>query len=144
MTSINRRAFLEMAVALGATAAWGLSSSKIPWRERRELYPEGVASGDPDTNSVLLWTRRPPTANSDVKSLHVEVAEDESFQKIVVRAEAPISQSSDWTCRVLAGGLKPATVYWYRFTDSDGNGSRIGRTITAPRDDDSKTVRSYL
>ncbi len=141
MTSINRRAFLEMAVALGATAAWGLSSSKIPWRERRELYPEGVASGDPDTNSVLLWTRRPPTANSDVKSLHVEVAEDESFQKIVVRAEAPISQRSDWTCRVLAGGLKPATVYWYRFTDSDGNGSRIGRTITAPRDDDSKPVR---
>jgi hypothetical protein len=33
---------------------------------------------------------------------------------------------------VLIGGLKPRTVYWYRFSDRDGNGSRIGRTITAP------------
>ena len=29
------------------------------WPERRDLYPEGVASGDPDPNSVILWTRRP-------------------------------------------------------------------------------------
>src|SRR5439155_366636 len=29
-------------------------------------------------------------------------------------------------------GLKPRTVYWYRFTDEHGFGSRIGRTITAP------------
>ena len=42
------------------------------------------------------------------------------------------SEASDWTCRVLAGGLKPAQVYWYRFTDPHGNGSRVGRTITAP------------
>ena len=34
----------------------------------------------------------------------------------------------DWTARVLVGGLKPARAYWYRFTDADGNGSRVGRT----------------
>jgi alkaline phosphatase D len=143
MTSISRRAFLEMAVALGATAAWGLSSSgsNIPWRERRDLYPEGVASGDPDSSSVLLWTRRPPIEGSVIKSLHVEIAEDELFKKIAVTAEAPISEASGWTCRVLAGGLKPASVYWYRFADSEGNGSRVGRTITAPRDDDHRPVR---
>ena len=27
----------------------------------------------------------------------------------------------------------PSTEYWYRFTDEDGNGSRIGRTLTAPQ-----------
>ena len=42
---------------------------------------------------------------------------------------------------MLVGGLKPATIYWYRFTDDDGEGSRIGRTITAPRDDDARPVR---
>ena len=34
---------------------------------------------------------------------------------------------------MLVGRLKPARVYWYRFTDGEGNGSRVGRTITAPR-----------
>src|SRR5262249_30901386 len=61
-----------------------------------------------------------------------EVAEDEGFRKVVVSEPAPIAPQSDWTCRVLAGGLEPARIYWYRFTDSEGAGSRIGRTRTAP------------
>ena len=41
----------------------------------------------------------------------------------------------------MAAGLKPATEYWYRFTDADGNGSRVGRTLTAPRERDARPVR---
>jgi alkaline phosphatase D len=142
--AINRRSFLEMAIALGATAAWGnpiAGRSNISWRERRDFYPEGVASGDPESNSVLLWTRRPPLNGNTEEKLTAEVAEDESFTRVVASTEAPISQASDWTCRVLAGGLKPARVYWYRFTDHQGNGSRIGRTITAPEESDDRPVR---
>jgi alkaline phosphatase D len=51
-----------------------------------------------------------------------------------------VSADADWTCRVLVGRLKPATVYWYRFTHEHGNGSRIGRTITAPDKNDSRPV----
>lgn len=40
---------------------------------------------------------------------------------------------SDWTCRVLVGHLKPNTTHWYRFVESEGVGTRIGRTRTAPR-----------
>ncbi|MGA8866855.1 MAG: alkaline phosphatase D family protein [Candidatus Sulfotelmatobacter sp.] len=146
MTTISRRSFLEMAIALGATAAWGqpfAARSNVSWQERRDIYPEGVASGDPESDSVLLWTRRPPQSkdHSTAEKLNVEVAEDESFRRVVATAEAPISEASDWTCRVLAGGLKPANVYWYRFTDSQGYGSRVGRTITAPADDDARPVR---
>jgi len=144
MSTISRRSFLEMAVALGATAAWGqpfASESQNHWVERRDLYPEGVASGDPESDSVLLWTRRPPVGPSTAKHLNVEVAEDQSFKRVIATALAPISEASDWTCRVLAGGLSPARVYWYRFTDVEGNGSRIGRTITAPGEDDSRPVR---
>ena len=144
MTTTSRRSFIQMATALGASAAWGrpfTTPSKISWRESRELYPEGVASGDPDSDSALLWTRRPPSHNSVMDRLRVEVAEDEAFRRVVATAEAPISQASDWTCRALAGGLKPARVYWYRFTDAQGNGSRVGRTITAPTDEDARPVR---
>lgn len=142
--AITRRSFTEMALALGAAAAWGrptATRSKVSWHERREVYPEGVASGDPASESVMLWTRRPPKDGNTVTEVTVEVAEDESFTRVVASAEAPLSEASDWTCRVLAGGLKPARVYWYRFTDEHGFGSRVGRTITAPADDDNRPVR---
>jgi alkaline phosphatase D len=79
MSTISRRSFLGMAAAIGATAAWGRPfgiESPTPWYERRDLFPEGVASGDPDSNSVLLWTRRPPTSRNLTLKLNVEVAED--------------------------------------------------------------------
>lgn len=144
MTATSRRSFIQMAAAMGATACWGqpfATRSKVSWHERRDFYPEGVASGDPESDSVLLWTRRPPKDGSIMDKLHVEVAEDELFNRVVAVAEAPISEASDWTGRVLAGGLKPARAYWYRFTDADGRGSRIGRTITAPAEDDNRPVR---
>jgi alkaline phosphatase D len=143
MAFMTRRSFLEMAAVLGASVAWGdpfAKASQVQWQERRDLYPEGVASGDPDSYSVLLWTRRSPAPSHPVQRLTVEVAEDESFHSVVATASAPISEASDWTCRVLAGGLKPARVYWYRFTDDEGFGSRVGRTITAPIDDDARPV----
>src|SRR5215469_11152566 len=133
-----------MAIALGATAAWANAfgtRSNVSWHERRDLYPEGVASGDPESDSVLLWTRRPPENGSVADQLTVEVAEDESFTRVVASAVAPLSAASDWTCRVLVGGLKPAKVYWYRFVDGRANGSRIGRTITAPSNSDTRSVR---
>lgn len=141
--TFNRREFLAMAAVIGANAAWGRglgSPSSVAWQERRDLYPEGVSSGDPDSNSVLLWTRRAAT-NPPVEELTVEVALDESFRKVIAKRTAKISPAADWTCRVLVGGLKPGNVYWYRFTDQHGFGSRIGRTITAPSDDDPRPVR---
>jgi alkaline phosphatase D len=144
MTNISRRSFLEMAVAISATAAWGNLSplpSRMVWRERRDLFPEGVASGDPDSSSVLLWTRYPQPVGSGEAKLNLEVAEDERFTRVIAKQAAPISAVSDWTCRVLVGGLKPSSVYWYRFTNGDGHGSRVGRTITAPKSADSRPVR---
>ena len=138
---ISRRSFLETATALGASLAWvgPARGSNVDWRERRDLYPQGVASGDPDPHSVILWTRR-PFAEGARQRLTVEVAEDEAFKRVVAQASAPVSSASDWTARVLIGGLEPARVYWYRFSDADGNGSRIGRTITAPLPDDPRPV----
>ena len=139
---MNRRAFIVAAASWGAAAAWGWPaprSSQTAWHERRQLFPEGVASGDPDSNSVLFWTRYPSSGKQ--AQLTLEVAEDELFERVTASTPVTVSAEADWTCRVLVGGLKPARVYWYRFSDSDGNGSRIGRTVTAPDNDDSRSVR---
>ena len=139
--TLNRREFVQMAAAMGAACAWGgpARASRTRWTERRSFYPEGVASGDPAPDSVILWTRRPFDAGAR-QLLTVEVAQDEAFRKVVATAPAPVSSTSDWTTRVLVGGLKPGQVYWYRFTDAEGNGSRVGRTITAPRDGDTRPI----
>jgi alkaline phosphatase D len=138
---LNRRHFIQAAAAMGASLAWGgtAHASRTNWTERRDLFPEGVASGDPDPHSVILWTRR-PFEQGQRHLLTVEVAEDEAFRRVVAHAPAPVSAAADWTSRVLVGGLKPARTYWYRFTDRAGNGSRIGRTITAPAPDDPRPV----
>src|SRR6267154_4163433 len=138
---ISRRSFLKTAAAIGAWLVWvgPARSSRVHWHERRDLYPQGVASGDPDPHSVILWTRR-PFESGGRRVLTVEVAEDDAFRRVVAKASAPVSAEPDWTTRVLVGRLKPARVYWYRFADGEGNGSRVGRTITAPLANDPRPV----
>lgn len=143
MARVTRRQFLTAAAAMGVSTAWArppLEQSPRAVRERRDLFPEGVASGDPDDHSVLLWTRRPFPSGSAVR-LAVEVAEDEGFARIVAHASVRAVAESDWTCRILVGNLTSRRVYWYRFIDPDGNSSRIGRTQTAPTADDAGPVR---
>jgi alkaline phosphatase D len=139
---MTRRDFIARAATIGATLAWAgpVFAAARAWHERRDLYPEGVASGDPEPDSVVLWTRRPfTTGNRGL--LTVEVARDRDFRKLVTRPQARVLADSDWTCRVLAAKLRPSTVYWYRFLDEEGNGSRVGRTITAPAVNDERQVR---
>src|ERR1700744_3666204 len=127
MTDLTRRLFLERAAALGAALAWAgpIRASALARHERRELFPEGVASGDPEPDSVILWTRRPPPPGTSAR-LTVEVAEDPDFHRLVATTRALAPEESDWTCRVLVAGLEPSTVYWYRLTDAEGDGRRTG------------------
>jgi alkaline phosphatase D len=141
--ALNRREFMASAAAMGAALAWApgaVHASARRWTERRDLYPEGVASGDPTANSVILWTRRPPATGKPAPALTLEVAEDESFRRVVATTSIVPKAENDWTVRVLAAGLNPARVYWYRFIDASGNGSRVGRTRTAPADNDPRPV----
>src|SRR5579885_3368081 len=144
MPDLERRKFLKLAASLGAALAVGctpIRESSSGWRERRSLYPQGVASGDPDENSVLLWTRRPYADGRKSATLQVEVAEDPAFTRVIAKTQARVQAESDWTCCVLVGRLSAAHEYWYRFVDDEGNGSRIGRTLTAPKLDDPRPTR---
>jgi len=141
---LTRREFVAGAAAMGATLAWAESSaarSRLQWVERRDLFAEGVASGDPAVDSVLLWTRVSADASLPEVPLTVEVAEDAAFERVVATARTRALAAADYTCRVLVGGLKPARIYWYRFLDEQGRGSRIGRTRTAAQSNDPRAVR---
>ncbi len=142
MTTLNRRRFLAAAASFGVVSVWSRASaspSEMHWRERRDLFREGVASGDPTFDSVMLWTRY-TTDGKRAVPLTLEVAEDAEFAHVVATKKTKVAADADWTCRILVGGLKPAREYWYRFTDVDGNGSRVGRTLTAPAPGDARRV----
>ena len=142
MGVITRREFLATAAAFGASLAWRTGyaqSSRISWSERRDLYPQGVASADPHADSVILWTRRPFEGN-EAHKLRVEIADDAAFARVVATTTATVSAETDWTCRVLAANLKAGRVYWYRFADEHEFGSRVGRTVTAPAENDPRPV----
>ena len=142
--ALSRRAFAAQAAALGAALAFGRTSAQAgvgARAERRDLYPQGVASGDPRPDSVILWTRRAPDSGVTSHHLTVEVAGDPNFAKLVARGDVAVTAATDWTCRFLAAGLKPSREYWYRFGDEAGNTSRVGRTRTAPADDDDRAVK---
>ncbi|TXH25157.1 MAG: phosphodiesterase [Cyclobacteriaceae bacterium] len=141
--SVSRRKFLQslfVGFALTTTKGW---ANKLPAIaiERRDLFPQGVASGDPAPDSVILWTRRPSVNNNTAKKLTVEVSTTADFKKIHAGGTATLRADSDWTCRFLVTDLKPNREYWYRFVDDQGFASRIGRTITAPAKDSDEPVR---
>lgn len=142
--SFTRRKFLQSSFFIGFALAtrkgW---ANKLPSMavERRDLFPQGVASGDPKPNSVILWTRRPPIKNSTAKKLIVEISTSPEFKKILAGGTTHINVDSDWTCRFIATELEPNHEYWYRFIDEHGYASRTGRTITAPADDSDEPVR---
>lgn len=98
-------------------------------------FTHGVASGEPDTDSVLLWTRF--VAEGDVR-LRVEVARDVGFSRIVSGGETTAEIQRDCTARITLRGLEPGRWYFYRFIAPDGSMSVTGRTRTLPVGDVSK------
>ncbi|MES1199088.1 MAG: alkaline phosphatase D family protein [Pseudomonadota bacterium] len=120
---ITRRSAL-FAASLAATPvpAWARGLS-------RGTFTHGVASGDPLTDRVILWTRFVPSGDGHVAW---EIADDEAFQHVVSRGEADASMRTDFCVKVDAGGLSPGRPYFYRFL-SAGGPSVTGMTRTAPQ-----------
>lgn len=96
-------------------------------------FTHSVASGEPAADSMLLWTRYVPAADTNVIRLEVELALDPDFTKVVAGAAVRTGAYRDWTAKATVDGLKPGSVYWYRFIAPDGTKSPVGRTKTLPR-----------
>ena len=138
---LTRRLFMVSAAALAALPAMGAPTSRGTRRRARweaDPFQQGVASGDPDSTSVVLWTRlcpRPSEPGFGVppRSLEVrwEIAENESFSGGVRGGSAVATPQLGHSVHVEVHGLRPGRHYWYRFTSDDAR-SPVGRTRTMP------------
>src|SRR5262245_34447325 len=139
LSSVERRAFLVGGFAVvGASALSGIPLIARP-RWSASPFTLGVASGDPEATSVVLWTRLAPDpvtngGGMSRESVEVgwEVASDDAMKKIVRKGRATAAAERAHTVHVDVDGLEPERHYWYRFTAGDAV-SRIGRTRTLPR-----------
>lgn len=94
-------------------------------------FRHGLASGDPDQTSVMLWTA---LTNDGGGYRGVEVATDAGFENIVFESGEDIRyimMQPLGTLKILATGLQPGQSYFYRFRLEDAY-SPIGLTRTLP------------
>ncbi len=110
---------------------------------KTDLLPfgHGVASGDPLSDRVILWTRvtvpdkRGYTVADPqgIKKIQVDwmIASDPNFETIVQKGRVSTEKRLDWTVKVDATGLLPSKTYYYAFA-ALGRTSLIGKTRTAP------------
>jgi alkaline phosphatase D len=143
--ALSRRTLLLSSAAAGAATAattWPLAASAAPYRGplRADPFTLGVASGDPDADGFVLWTRLAPTPLADdglggMPSRDVpvswEVAADGRFRHIMRRGIAVARPSAAHTVHVELNGLLPGREYHYRFK-AERYVSAAGRTRTAP------------
>jgi alkaline phosphatase D len=139
----TRRRFLTLAGAASVLAfSTRLPGTQNAYSQSRALsgYPFtlGVASGDPLSDSVVLWTRLAPEALDPFGGMPYtpvdvtwELAGDEAFTRIVQRGTAVARPEFAHSVHVDVQGLEPGREYFYRFV-ADGERSPAGRTRTAP------------
>lgn len=92
-------------------------------------FTHGVASGDPDVDRVVIWTR---VANELVgEPLVWTAARDPGLADVVAKGEVRAKAADDQTVQVEVGGLHPDTHYWYGF-EANGESSQVGHFRTLP------------
>lgn len=144
---MNRRQFLKSAgcfIASASVMTWsGCASEDEPTdgtTPSSDVFPQGVASGDPQETSVVLWTRALPRAGDGPVSVRLEVSEREDFSTMIVKQMLEATKDSDHTLRVFVQDLSPGRSYFYRFV-AGSDKSITGRTRTAPAQDADVEVR---
>lgn len=96
------------------------------------VFQYGVASGDPTSTSVILWSHI--STDQETAEYRVEVSKSADFSEILSSVDGVTSASDDFTTKVDFTGLEPGEEYYYRFI-FDGETSDIGRTKTLPEGD---------
>jgi len=100
------------------------------WQADFKPFYHGVASGDPLSDRVIIWTRVTPEAEGEVHGVW-QIALDETMEQLVQSGAFTTGPERDYTVKVDVAGLQPNTRYYYRFEALDAS-SPVGRTKTAP------------
>ena len=128
-TLLRRRSLLQASGAsLGVLSLRGFAIDK----PAAAHFTHGIASGDPLSDRVILWTRvLPGSGNAEAVPCTWQVATDETFETVIASGEAVARAERDFTVKVDATGLAPAQSYCYRFI-ANGVSSPVGCTRTLP------------
>jgi alkaline phosphatase D len=123
MNSISRRTLIaSAALAAGSAPLQAVANTAAG-------FTHGVASGDPLSHRIILWTRF--VSQVPVKLIW-EIAKDAGFKNIIRHGTASTSAAQDFTIKVDADRLPANSKLFYRFR-SGTQTSIIGRTRTLPQ-----------
>jgi len=130
----NRRGFIiktgsiAAAVAINSSlVACGGSSSASPAE-----FKYGVASGDPLTDRVILWTHAKIPGSTNTVGLTWQLSSDSSFASVLKSGRISAGEATGFTAKVDVTGLSAGASYFYRFMDDAGATSTVGTTRTLP------------
>lgn len=143
-SGLGRRTFVLGGIAAGSLAALAspVSAASTP-RFRGDPFTLGVASGDPSSDGVVLWTRLAPDPLADdgmggMPNLPVpvtwQVSTDPRFRRVAASGVRIAHPDLGHSVHVELDGLEPGREYWYRFR-AGRYVSRVGLTRTAPSPD---------
>ena len=143
LARLDRRRFLlrsgqaSAALALATCLPRGVRAAG-PLPKLAYPFMLGVASGDPLSDAVVIWTRLAPAPQEpfggmpvSAVSVRFQVARDEHFHILECEGDAWAHPERGHAVHVDVRGLSPARHYYYRFF-AEGHVSPVGRTRTAP------------
>ncbi len=134
MKNISRRDLLRysalgLGVAVVSTGVETFAESELNNGEN-VAFLHGVASGDPLTDCVILWTRvTPQVEDVDQVAVTWEVATDADFVNLTHYGVMTATAASDFTVKLDVQNLNANSTYYYRFK-SGGSYSPVGITKT--------------
>ncbi len=128
----NRREFFKRsgsgAVLLAAAPLASLSTDAAA---AAGVFQHGVASGDPLSDRVILWTRVTPASAKPAVSVGFVVATNPALTQVVLAGSSKTNPDRDYTVKLDVTRLQAGRTYYYRFS-AEGEVSPVGRTRTLP------------
>lgn len=95
-------------------------------------FYHGVASGDPLTDRVIIWTRvTPPEMEPQAIEVEWIMSTDPELNNVVATGTVMTDADLDYTVKVDVDGLSSGTTYYYGFR-ALGKNSLTGKTKTTP------------
>ena len=136
LPSTSRREFIIRVSSVSAVVSAGAVLSACGGMvsdDEAVQFAYGVASGDPLSDRVILWTHAKYLGRTDNVALTYQVATDNTFATASVVASGSViaTASTNFTAKVDATGLEAGKSYFYRFK-AGSTTSSVGKTRTLP------------
>ena len=140
---LTRREFIVKLSSVSAAVASGGVLSACSDDPLPVDFNYGVASGDPLTDRIILWTHAKYQTGSDPVNLIYQVANDTAFSSIVSSGQVTSGAETGFTVKVDALGLSAGKTYFYRFLCGPSI-SPIGQARTLPASDATEVTFSVF